>query len=115
MGETEKLLSKKATKRERVAQKSNKEQKLFNNQDDYGTLTKQYIVEDEYPRTHFSALHCVVVSFVFIFCIVFITTSLLIGLPRVRQRYQQFHDLDGLNATVNPNLPAFTTTFGSII
>lgn len=54
MGETDKLITKKATstsKRERVSHKSSKEQKLFNNQDDYGTLTKQYIVEDEYPRS----------------------------------------------------------------
>lgn len=49
MSESEKLLSKKGTKRN---QSSSKKQpsKLFANQDDYGTLTKQYIVEDEYPR-----------------------------------------------------------------
>jgi len=115
MSESEKLLSKKGTKRN---QSSSKKQpsKLFANQDDYGTLTKQYIVEDEYPRTHFSALHCIVVSFVFIFCLVFITTSLLIGLPRVRQRYQDHFGMNGLNnLNTTINEAAFTTTIGSII
>jgi len=114
MSESEKLLSKKSSKK--VPSTSKKESsKLFASKDDYGTLTKQYIVEDEYPRTHFSALHCVVVSFVFIFCLVFITTSLLLGLPRVRQRYQDFHGLNANDLLNTTQATTYTTTIENMI
>lgn len=51
MTETEKLLSKKnSNSTKRTTKPKHHHQKLFNNQDDYGTLTKQYIVQNEYPR-----------------------------------------------------------------
>ena len=50
MSESEKLISKKNAKRTHTSSSNKKNNKLFTNQDDYGTLTKQYIVEDEYPR-----------------------------------------------------------------
>jgi hypothetical protein len=49
MSESEKLLSKKGTKKDHIK----KQNKLYENQDNYGTLTKKYIVQDEYPRLFF--------------------------------------------------------------
>lgn len=54
MSESEKLLSKKSTKRNASTKKQ--QHKLFASQDNYGTLTKQYIVEEELPRLLFSFL-----------------------------------------------------------
>lgn len=56
MSESAKLISKKSAKR--TPSTSKKEQKLFASKDDYGTLTKQYIVEDEYPRLLPTMLIC---------------------------------------------------------
>lgn len=55
MSESEKLLSKKPSGNGKRSHSGKKQQhKLFNSQDNYGTLTKQYIVEEELPRLLFA-------------------------------------------------------------
>lgn len=57
MSESEKLLSKKASGNGKRSHSGKKQQhKLFASHDNYGTLTKQYIVEEELPRLLFSFL-----------------------------------------------------------